>query len=131
MLFWLVSIFVLTPLVELVILVYIGMTIGAGYTVLIVAVTGLAGAALAKNQGLATLSRARSTIEGGAIPSGELLEGALILAGGLMLVTPGVLTDIAGLVLLIPQTRRRLGSWLGGFIRSKIESGAIQYWEGH
>lgn len=130
-LFWLVALFVLTPLVELVILVYIGMAIGAGYTVLIVIATGVAGAALARNQGLATLSRARGSIEQGAIPSGELFEGALILAGGLMLMTPGIITDIAGFLLLIPPSRHLVRRWLSGQIRSKIDNGDIQHWEVH
>ena len=129
MLFWLITLFVLTPLAEMVILVYIGMAIGAGYTVLIVVATGIAGAALARNQGLATLSKARASIERGAIPSGELLDGALILSGGLMLVAPGVITDLLGLALLVPQTRSVIRSWCLAFIRRKIASGDIEYWE--
>ena len=131
MLFWLVALFVLTPLVELVILVYLGMAIGAGYTVLIVVATGVAGAALARSQGLAALSRARGSIEQGTIPSGELFEGALILAGGLMLMTPGIITDIVGFALLIPPSRRLARRWLSSQIRRKIEKGDIQHWEVH
>jgi UPF0716 protein FxsA len=129
MLFWLVSLFVLTPLVELVILVYIGMAIGALYTVLIVVITGIAGAALAKSQGLAALARIRSSIEQGIIPSSELFDGVLILAGGLFLIAPGVITDIVGFAMLIPQTRRFIGKRIRSSIRHRVEKGEIQYWE--
>ena len=121
--------FVLTPLVELAILVYLGTIIGALYTVLIVVVTGIVGAAMARNQGLATLSRMRSSIEQGIVPSSELFDGALIIAGGLLLLTPGIITDTIGFVVLIPRTRRFIRGWLGGLIRRKIERAEIHYWE--
>jgi UPF0716 protein FxsA len=129
MLLRLVLLFVLTPLVELAILVYLGTVIGALYTVLIVVGTGILGAFMARVQGLAALSRIRSSIERGIIPSNELFDGALILAGGLLLLTPGIITDIVGFIVLVPQTRRIIGRWLRSFIRRRIERGEIHYWE--
>lgn len=129
MLWKLVLIFVLTPLVELAILVYLGTIIGALYTVLIVVVTGIVGAVLARNQGLATLSRIRNSLEQGIIPSNELFAGALILAGGLLLLTPGIITDIIGFAVLIPQTRRIIGKCLRSLIKRRIQRGDIDYWE--
>ena len=129
MLWKLVLIFVLTPLVELAILVYLGTIIGALYTILIVVVTGIVGAVLARNQGLATLSRIRSSLEQGIIPSNELFAGALILAGGLLLLTPGIITDIIGFAVLIPQTRRIIGKRLRSLIKRRIQRGDIDYWE--
>jgi len=121
--------FVLTPLVELAILIYLGTIIGALYTILIVVATGILGAFMARNQGFATLSRIRSNFERGIIPSNELFHGALILAGGLLLLTPGVITDIVGFAVLVPQTRRLIGRWILSLIRRRIEKGEIHYWE--
>jgi len=121
--------FVLTPLVELAILIYLGTIIGALYTILIVVATGILGAFMARNQGLATLSRIRSNFERGIMPSNELFHGALILAGGLLLLTPGVITDIVGFAVLVPQTRRLIGRWILSLIRRRIERGEIHYWE--
>lgn len=121
--------FVLTPLVELAILVYLGTIIGALYTILIVVATGILGAFMARNQGLAALSRIRGSIERGIIPSDEIFDGALILAGGLLLLTPGIITDIIGFAVLVPQTRRIIGRWLRSLIRRRIQRGEIRYWE--
>jgi len=129
MLLRLALLFVLTPLVELAILVYLGTLIGALYTILIVVATGILGAFMARNQGLATLSRIRGSIERGIIPSNEIFDGALILAGGLLLLTPGIITDIIGFAMLVPQTRRIIGRWLRSLIRRRIQRGEIHYWE--
>ena len=129
MLLRLALLFVLTPLVELAILVYLGTIIGALYTILIVVATGILGAFMARNQGLATLSRIRGSIERGIIPSNEIFDGALILAGGLLLLTPGIITDIIGFAMLVPQTRRLIGRWLRSLIRRRIQRGEIRYWE--
>jgi len=129
MLLRLALLFVLMPLVELAILVYLGTIIGALYTILIVVATGILGAFMARNQGLAALSRIRGSIERGIIPSDELFDGALILVGGLLLLTPGIITDIIGFALLVPQTRRIIGRWLRSLIRRRIQKGEIRYWE--
>jgi len=129
MLLRLALLFVLMPLVELAILVYLGTIIGALYTILIVVATGILGAFMARNQGLAALSRIRGSIERGIIPSDELFDGALILVGGLLLLTPGIITDIIGFALLVPQTRRIIGRWLRSLIRRRIQRGEIRYWE--
>ena len=121
--------FVATPLSELALLVYLGTVIGPWYTILIVVATGAIGAYLARNQGLATLARIRSSIQQGIIPSRELLEGALILAGGLLLLTPGVITDAVGFLVLIPPSRRAIARYLLALVRRRIERGAIHYWE--
>ncbi|TET16288.1 MAG: FxsA family protein [Dehalococcoidia bacterium] len=129
MLLRLALLFVLTPLVELAILVYLGTIIGALYTILIVVATGILGAFMARNQGLAALSRIRGSIERGIIPSDEIFDGALILVGGLLLLAPGVITDVIGFAVLVPQTRRIIGRWLRGLIRRRIQRGEIRYWE--
>ena len=120
--------FIVTPLVELAILIYVGTVIGALYTILIVLVTGVAGAILARTQGLATLTRIRSSLEQGILPSNELFQGALIVVGGLLLVTPGMITDLIGFALFIPKTRNIFIGWLRAFIQRNIQRGDIHYW---
>ena len=129
MLLRLALLFALTPLVELAILVYLGTLIGALYTILIVVGTGVLGAFMARNQGLAAIYRIRSSLERGIIPSNEIFDGALIVVGGLLLLTPGLITDTIGLALLVPQTRRIIGGWLRSLIRRRIQRGEIRYWE--
>jgi len=129
MLYKLVLLFVVTPLVELALLVYLGTIIGILYTILIVAATGLIGALLAKNQGLATFSRIRSSIERGVLPAEELFQGVLILIGGLLLLTPGLITDLVGFAVLIPRTRNIVAKWLRGLIQRKIQQREVRYWE--
>jgi len=129
MLLRLALLFVLTPLVELAILVYLGTIIGALYTILIVVATGVLGAFMARNQGLAAISRIRGSIERGIMPSNEIFDGALIVVGGLLLLTPGVITDVIGFAMLVPQTRRIIGRWLRSLIRRRIQRGEIHYWE--
>lgn len=129
MLYKLILLFVITPLVELAILVYLGTLIGVLYTILIVVTTGIVGAFLSKTQGLATFSRIRSSIERGVLPAEELFYGVLILIGGLLLITPGLLTDLAGFAMLIPRTRRVVAKWLRCLIERKIQQREIHYWE--
>jgi UPF0716 protein FxsA len=113
--------FILMPLGELAILVYLGLEIGPLYTILIVIGTGLLGAFLARNQGLATLAKIRSSFEQGTLPSMELFQGALILVGGLLLLTPGLITDVAGFALLFPLTRSLIAKWIVERLKGKIQ----------
>jgi len=119
--------FVLMPLVELAILVFLGTIIGAFYTILIVVLTGILGAILTRSQGLATLSRIRSSLQRGILPANELFDGALILVGGLFLLTPGIITDIFGLAVLVPQTRHIIGRLFRSLIYRRIQRRQIQY----
>ena len=121
-------IFVVTPLVELAILIYLGTLIGALYAILIVVITGLLGAFLARRQGLATLSRIRNSVEQGVLPSSDLFQAVLILIGGLLLLTPGLITGLVGFVLLVPQTRNLITRWLQNLIQRKIERKETIYW---
>lgn len=100
----LISIFIIVPLVELAILIKASSYIGLWNTILIVILTGILGAALTKHQGFMVLNKIRATASRGRVPQ-ELIDGFLVLAGGIVLLTPGFLTDICGFLLLIPWTR--------------------------
>ena len=85
-----------------------GLSLPSLGTVLLVVATAVAGAALARYQGFATLQRLQATLARGEAPALEMLEGVLLLIGALLLLTPGFFTDLAGFVCLIPPTRRWL-----------------------
>ena len=117
MLIKLILLFTLVPLIELALLIKIGTYIGVTSTISLVILTGVSGAILAKMQGLQTLRKIQNDISNGILPTPELFNGVLILAGGLLLLTPGFITDTLGLLALIPFTRR----WIKKVLRKKIE----------
>jgi UPF0716 protein FxsA len=112
MLFRLLLLFVLTPLVELYLLLKLGALIGAGPTLAIVIVTGILGGTLARKQGFAIFRRIRQDLQDGILPTEPLVDGLFILAGGLLLLTPGLLTDVAGFLALLPPSRQLLKRWV-------------------
>ena len=125
MLLGLFFLFTLVPLLELYLLIRLGTYVGAVDTIAIVIGTGVAGGLLAKSQGLAVLDRMRAELNQGRLPAESLLDGLLILIAGAMLVTPGLLTDGLGLLLLIPRSRQAFKSWLKRKIQEKISKGEI------
>lgn len=108
MFFRLAFLFVAIPLIELVLLVWIGRRMGLVPTVLLVVATGVLGATLARRQGLTALRDFRTALDSGQLPHRELVGGVLILVAGAVLLTPGLLTDVAGFLLLVPAVRRRV-----------------------
>ncbi len=125
MLLGLFFLFTLVPLLELYLLIRLGTYVGAVDTIAIVIGTGVAGGLLAKSQGLAVLDRMRAELNQGRLPAESLFDGLLILIAGAMLVTPGLLTDGFGLLLLIPWSRQGIKSWLKRKMQEKISEGEI------
>ena len=120
MLLGLFFLFTLVPLLELYLLIRLGTYVGAVDTIAIVIGTGVAGGLLAKSQGLAVLDRMRAELNQGRLPAESLFDGLLILIAGAMLVTPGLLTDGLGLLLLVPWSRQGIKSWLKRKMQEKI-----------
>ena len=104
--------FTIIPIIEIYLLIEIGSIFGAISAVILVILTGFLGAFLARMQGLQTLYRIQESLREGRMPSGELLDALLIVIAGLVLLTPGLLTDSAGFLLLIPATRNSIKYWL-------------------
>ncbi len=102
----LLLVFTIVPLVELYILILIGEKIGALTTILIIFVTALFGAYLVKREGLSVFAGIKRTIGEKRIPGNELLHVLLVILGGFALITPGVITDILGITMLLPGTRQ-------------------------
>ena len=104
--------FTIIPIIEIYLLIEIGSMFGALTAVTLVILTGFLGAFLARMQGLQTLYRIQESLREGRMPSGELLDALLLVIAGLVLLTPGFLTDLAGFLLLIPATRNSIKFWL-------------------
>lgn len=97
--------FAILPIVEITVLISVGEQIGGWNTVAIVIVTALAGSYLVRQQGLSTLLNAQQKMQSGNIPGQELAEGLLLVIAGVLLVTPGFITDGLGFLLCLPMTR--------------------------
>ena len=93
----LLLLFIVVPAVELALLIEVGTRIGTPATIAIIVGTGIVGAALAKQQGLRTLQKIQGELETGALPTGALVDGVIILIAGTLLITPGLLTDVYGM----------------------------------
>ena len=101
--------FIGVPILEIAVFVEVGGRIGLGPTVAVVVATALAGAALLRHQGLATLNRARHSLAAGRVPLAEVFDGLCLLIAGALLLTPGFVTDLAGGLLFLPTVRTLLG----------------------
>ena len=121
----LIMIFVLTPIIELFLLIEIGQRIGTLNVIGLVVITGVVGAYLAKWQGLSVLRKLQTNLRNGILPTNQMFDGVLILAGGVLLITPGVLTDISGLILLIPYTRTWTKEQLKNWLKRRMESSEV------
>lgn len=117
----LLSLFVIIPFIELAILIKVGTIIGFWYTMLIVIFTGVAGALLARYQGLKVYGRIQRELNSGRIPSNDMIDGLLILSGAIVLLTPGFITDITGLLCLFPLTRNIIKIYLKKIFAKRIE----------
>lgn len=107
----LLLLFIIVPIIEVFILIQVGQVIGAWWTVGLVVLTAIIGSLLLRMEGLATLFRLQNTLGRGEVPAFELMEGALLLVGGALLLTPGFFTDAIGFTCLLPWTRRPLVRW--------------------
>jgi UPF0716 protein FxsA len=104
----LILLFTALPLIEIYLLVKVGTTIGLLPTVLVVAGTGVVGAMLARQEGISVLRRTREKLQEGELPTEEIINGMILLVSGAFLLTPGIVTDVIGLIGLVPWFRRKL-----------------------
>ena len=115
--------FTLVPLAELYLLITIGELMGVAPTIALVAVTGFLGAHLARREGSKTLRAYQQAMTEGRLPEDGILSGLLILAGGVMLITPGILTDLFGLAMMVPSLRRATAKLLERRLQKKLAEG--------
>ncbi len=128
MFFKLLLLFTLGPLLEIYVLIEIGKRIGTLETILLVVVTGIVGAALAKTQGFLILHRIQRELSQGGLPGNELLNGLCVLVGGVFFITPGILSDIVGIVLLVPATRVFVKRYLRYKMERMSAEGTFRIW---
>ncbi|RZI53278.1 membrane protein FxsA [Aeribacillus pallidus] len=117
--------FIVAPACEIGVLILSGKTIGVLPTVLLIILTGFVGAYLAKKQGMQAVRNLQKEIQYGRIPSNAILDAIAILVGGIMLLTPGFISDIVGLFLLFPITRNWIKPFLIQFIKKWIDKHTI------
>lgn len=102
---WLFAFLFGVPLLEIAVFILVGGQIGLAATLLLTLLTAVAGASLLRHQGLGILGRIRAELAANRIPARELADGAMIAAAGLLLLTPGFVTDTMGLLLFLPAFR--------------------------
>ena len=115
----------LLPILEIAVMIQVGTWIGVGPPLLLLLAGGIAGSILLKRQGLATLRRAQESLDRGEPPVGAVFTGFCVVAGAILLMIPGFLTDIVGILLLVPFLRDAAGRWLLDRMRA---SGNVRMW---
>jgi UPF0716 protein FxsA len=122
----LLLLFIVVPLIELVLLIRLGDVIGLLPTIALVIITGAAGAALARSQGLRVLLRIREELASGRMPVTEMVDGLLIFMAGALLLTPGLLTDVVGLAVLLPGPRGYVKRVIGRRMEGLVRAGSLR-----
>lgn len=123
---YLLLLLLIVPLAELALLIKIGQNIGTIYTVFLVIITGVIGALFAKYQGIKVLWELRYNLSQNIMPGIQLLEGIFVLLGGILLLTPGLITDILGLLFLLPFTRNSFVKLTINWLENHMRSGKIR-----
>lgn len=119
----LLLLFTVVPLVELVLLLELGRRIGTLATLVLIVVTGIVGAVLAKRQGLGVLRRIQAELAAGRAPAAAIVDGLIILVAGALLITPGILTDVVGFLCLVPMTRQAIRAVLWRSLARAVQRG--------
>jgi UPF0716 protein FxsA len=120
----LVFLFIVVPIAELYVLIQIGQAIGILPTIALLILDSVLGAALMRSQGRAAWMRFNRALAEGRIPAKEVMDGALVIFGGALLLTPGFLSDILGLILLLPPTRAVVRTVLVRRFAGRVAAGA-------
>ena len=123
----LVFLFTVVPALEIYLLFKVGAQIGGFNTLFIVIATGIIGASLAKSQGLQILMKIQTEMQTGQLPGNHIIHGLMVFAGGLLLLTPGFMTDIFGFSLVMPGPRHILIIWVKSALDKAMKSGNFHF----
>jgi UPF0716 protein FxsA len=123
----LLALFILVPFVELVLLLQLAKYTSISFTLGLIVVTGLVGTMLARHQGWQTMQSIQRQMQSGKLPTEPLLDAAMIFFAGALLLTPGMLTDIFGLSLLLPFCRRFYRKQVSSWIRRNFQVQSFHY----
>jgi len=123
---YLIALFIGLPIVELALLLKVHEIFHFWPTFLLVVLTGAFGLTLVKRQGIAIIQQIQREMSIGNVPAPQMIDGVMILVAGALLVTPGLITDVSGFLLLIPFMREKIRFWLKKKLEEKVRSGYIQ-----
>jgi UPF0716 protein FxsA len=118
--------FTLVPAIELYLIIRVGSVIGAFNTILIIIFTGVLGAYYARQQGIRVVSNIQWKMQQGAVPGDDLVNGAMLLVGGALLITPGFITDFAGFSLIFPPSREAIKVGVKRYLEKKVRQGEVK-----
>ena len=118
---WLLALlFIGVPLLELIVIVRVGQTIGVGWTILLLVADSVIGAWLLKREGARALAALSTAFSSGRMPAREIADGMLILVGGVLMLTPGFLSDVLGFLCILPMTRPLARGALTRFVAARF-----------
>jgi UPF0716 protein FxsA len=120
----LIALFIVLPLAELYVILKVGDAIGAVWTILLLAADSVLGSLLLRSQGRSVWRRFNDALAQGRMPHREVLDGVLVIFGGAFLITPGFITDIVGLLLLVPPTRSLIRRAVASRLGRRVATGA-------
>ena len=123
---YLIALFIGLPIVELAVLLKVHEVFQFWPTFLLVILTGALGLTLVKQQGIAIIQKIQHEMARGIVPAPQMIDGVMILVAGALLVTPGLITDVSGFLLLVPFVREQIRFWLKRKLEEKIRAGHIQ-----
>ena len=118
--------FILVLLIDLFILIKLGEYIGFWYTIAIIIIAGIVGAVMVMREGLSVIQKVKKDLGQGVIPGRQLLSGLLVLIGGMLLIAPGIITDVAGFMLIIPGSRDKFVEMIISYLRSRFLLGRLR-----
>ena len=129
--FRLFLLFTIIPVIEIYLLIQVGSLIGPFPTVALLLGISAAGTWLVRSQGFMLLGRIQQELAAGRMPAAELLDGAMVLVGGVLLVTPGFFTDALGLLFLLPVTRGVLKRLIRRWLEQRLARGGVVVMRGY
>jgi len=120
---WLILLMIIMPAIEIILLIWAGSQVGFLPILGLIVLTALIGATMARHQGIDTLRRAQKSLQNGQMPADEIFNGIFILLGAVFILLPGFITDLFGLILLMPFTRPTLKNWLKAIFQNMMNHG--------
>jgi UPF0716 protein FxsA len=123
MLYKLFLLFLVVPIIEIYLMIKVGNLIGGVPTVAILLLISFLGAHLVRSQGFRIITQVREELAKGRLPAAQMLDGALVLVGSILLLVPGFCTDFLGIFFLVPVTRRFIKLWIGLWLQARLSRG--------
>jgi len=127
--YYFMALFVGLPILELVVLLKVHAVFHFWPTFLLVVLTGVVGVSLVKRQGISIVKQIQSEMGKGNLPAPQMIDGIMILLAGAFLITPGLITDCAGFLLLVPFIRKKIRFWIKRKLEEKMKNGQVRVYQ--